>query len=168
MITMSGSCGPLLLSCLAAAGLTLLPPLAPPPPPFASLPALTGPVTDLCLGDRAGSVLACDAYLRGVYEGLIAGQVSTPIETTSFCPPVQGLRPDDIRGIFLAFVGEDAGRRSEEAGWSLLSALEEDFPCSRAGEQQPPGDDGFDDEVVDAGGGYLAGAPLTALPSRSR
>jgi hypothetical protein len=153
-----------ILSFLAAAASFLMP-WPQDPPVTVDEPVLSGQLADLCVANRVDESVACDAYLRGMYEGLVAGQVSTPAEATSFCPPSSVLGQGEIRRIFLDFVRADRERRGEEAGWSLLSALEDDFPCDAGDKGLLTPDDQDSDELTTAS---VHLAPWTAASRRSR
>jgi hypothetical protein len=166
MIGLSGGPGHPLLSCLVAAASFLMP-WPQDPPVTVDEPVLSGQLADLCLANRVDESVACDAYLRGMYEGIVAGQTSTAVESTSFCPPDGGLDQAEIRRIFLDFVHADGERRGEEPGWSLLNALEDDFPCDDKDKGLLSPDDEDSDNLVMASAHFPA-APWTAASRRSR
>lgn len=88
-----------------------------------------GTVQDVCSRDGVVSALACNAYLRGAMEGLIWGQLSMTEDEVTFCLPEGGLSSGDAKAIFLGLVDGDPERRWDDAGATLLEALEDNFPC---------------------------------------
>ena len=73
-------------------------------PPSVDRLTLAGQVEDLCTASHPNTAIACVAYLRGMYEGLVEGQVSSSEQGISFCPPDSGIGQDCDQGCFSKYV----------------------------------------------------------------
>lgn len=89
----------------------------------------SGAIQTMCLSRDLAAQLACNAFLRGVFEGLMIGEVNDDEDGASFCPPEDGVDLRALRQTFLDFVADEPDRRADDAGRSLLASLEDRYPC---------------------------------------
>jgi hypothetical protein len=89
----------------------------------------SGEIQTICLSHGVAAQLACTAFLRGAFEGLMVGEANDDDDGASFCPPDEGVALPALRQTFLDFVAGEPDRRAEDAGRSLLTSLEDRYPC---------------------------------------
>jgi hypothetical protein len=100
---------------------------------LSSLPAraLNGSqLYNVCLPRVGAGDIICVFYLRGLINGSI-GTLPGPKGTHSYCPPDDGIAPDQARLIVQKFLRDHPERLDEDAESLASEALMDAFACSK-------------------------------------
>jgi hypothetical protein len=74
--------------------------------------------------------VACMAYIRGVLDGMQAGDALAKQNPPLYCPPHEGIPADQGKLVIEKYFREHPGELQEGAGVLAMAALMKAFPCS--------------------------------------